>query len=87
MPFISCYIEGVDYRLGPGEMDFFDAPGNQTRCVCVRIVDDSCFRGDRHFNLFLYCDKDSVRTSIEPVSVTIIDDEENSENTKSMHTF
>ena len=60
-------------------MDFFDAPGNQTRCVFIQIIDDEFFRGNRSFNLFLYCDKDSVRTSTEPVSVMIMDDEINGE--------
>ena len=76
---VLCATEGVDFRVGPGRMDFFEVPGNQTRCVCVQIIDDSCFRGNRYFNLFLFCDKDSVRTSTKPVFVTIMDDEENGE--------
>ena len=43
------YVCGVQrvwiyIRLGPGRME---VPGNQTRCVCVQIIDDSCFRGNR----------------------------------------
>ena len=60
-------------------MDFYEAPGNQTRCVCIQTIDDSCFRGDRYFSLFLYSESDSVQTSKKPVLVTITDDEENGE--------
>lgn len=56
-------------------MDFFEAPGSQIRCVCIQVIDDCSFTGERSFNLTLFSDHDSVRPLPEPVSVLIMDDE------------
>ena len=70
------HTETVDYRVGTGRMDFFNAPGPQTRCVCIQIINDVCFRGERNFNLTLYCDQEFIRPSAQPVSVLIMEDED-----------
>lgn len=71
------FSETIDYRLGTGRMEFFQAPINQTRCVCIEIIDDAFYKGNRTFNLTLYSDHDFVKPLSEPVSVLIMEDEGN----------
>lgn len=70
----SLFPETIDYRVGTGRMDFFDSPINQTRCVCIEIIDDAIYKGNRSFNLTLYSDHSFVRIVSECVSVFIIED-------------
>ena len=56
-------------------MDFFQSPGDQTRCVGIQIIDDSLFRCNRAFTLSLSCDDYSVRASQDPSSVLIVEDD------------
>ena len=67
--------EIIDYRVGPGRMDFFEIPGEQSRCVCIEIVDNSNCTGNKSFSLTLYPLSDAVTAATEPVLVTIIDDD------------
>ena len=57
-------------------MDFFAVPGNQARCVCILVINDQSFRGNRSFSLTLFSDSEGVRTATEPVSVVIMDDDD-----------
>lgn len=61
-------------------MEFFEIPGEQTRCICIEIVDDSNCTGNRTFSLTLYPLNEFITVPTEPVNVTIIEDDIDGEN-------
>ena len=82
VPFLPCYYlyftlaEVLDYRIDSNQVLFVIAPGSQTRCIAVQIVEDDLTEDSEVFFISFSSTSPFVMLPSSVAAVTIIDNGE-----------